>query len=574
MAARTIRVGVCAGLIGVLGLAAEASAGETPKRAALDYGAYVKKSETFPKVRDFCDQVIEHGRDKYGPKKLAIFVNAFDLTTKTPPPGPHGVGSLNGHRPGLCNLQLQASLLRLLWHMSDITGEPRYRKAVEACLHDYFQHVAHPETGDFPWGTHAGYDLTTDKISMGAAVEEKITDFPWEILYAVNPQGLLRLADRFRICFDKDMTTWFHHRPIGPTTEYLDPSPEFSTRGRQGNHPYLISAVVHAEAWALAWSKTKDPKYLEWLKRLLKTMEDCLLTPDALFGEIVNVHHHPPPGTPSTWTGPMNQWERRSQGVGFGSPYLWGHAMQRVARCLGEQEGRQFLDSGLRQMARWAKAACNEKDRYYAPNISVYPDMKRPGRGGRGGFWDSGGGGGGWGGGRLVTALLAYADAYKHTGRDDCRKVADQLDEWYVDQATFMDAAQPEHALLLGIYLHGLAQLYEKSGDARYLPRGRLARDKALRQFFRDGCFLGRPGTTLVSHDWGSDDLALAVLKWDMAEGGLNCPIPDAYLFDWGYGYPMRWEGFQAGPAPSPERCAESWRGLPPVQDPDQKAGK
>jgi hypothetical protein len=381
MRTRTVWRGMSMGLIGVLSLAMDASAAESlkaaepPRSVAPDLGSYVKSSETFPKVLRFCDQVIAHGRDKYGEKHLHIFVNAFDLTTKTAPPGPDRVGSLNGHRPGLCNLQLQASLLRLLWHMTDMTGDPKYRQAVEACLRDYFQFVVHPETGDFPWGTHSGYDATLDSSARSEKgkkasyfpTEEKITDFPWDILYTVNPQGTLRVADRFRLCFDKEMTTWFHHRDIGPLDGYLQPLPKFNTSGRQGNHPYLISAVVHAEAWALAWSKTQDPKYLEWLERLLKTVEGSLVAPDAVISGIVNVHRHPAVAREGGWEG-------RSMGTEFGSPYLWSHAMLRVNWRLGEKHGKPFLDSGLRQLDRWAQQAYDAKGNFYRANFPIYAD--------------------------------------------------------------------------------------------------------------------------------------------------------------------------------------------------------
>ena len=37
---------------------------------------------------------------------------------------------------------------------------------------------------------------------------------------------------------------------------------------------------------------------------------------------------------------------------------------------------------------------------------------------------------------------------------------------------------------------------------------------------------------------YGSDDLAAAILRFDMTDRGLKCPLEDSYLYDWGYTYP------------------------------------
>jgi hypothetical protein len=60
-----------------------------------------------------------------------------------------------------------------------------------------------------------------------------------------------------------------------------------------------------------------------------------------------------------------------------------------------------------------------------------------------------------------------------------------------------------------------------------------------------------------------------------MAEKGIPCPIPDSYLFDWGYGGPLPWDTpWDKTRHATPEEIEQFWRGLPPAQDPDQKAGK
>ena len=99
-------------------------------------------------VRRYADAMIEHGRDTYGPQKSGLLLSALDRMTLTPlkvRPAPPG-GIRRGDRPGRAwsamngaNPHLDQNLLRVLYTLSEITGDKRYAKTADEELKWFFE---------------------------------------------------------------------------------------------------------------------------------------------------------------------------------------------------------------------------------------------------------------------------------------------------------------------------------------------------------------------------------------------------------------------------------------------------
>src|SRR5437764_11200464 len=88
-------------------------------------------------VRRYADTMIERGRDTYGPQKSGLLLSALDRTTLAPlasrPAAPGGIrredrsgepwSALTGANP-----HLDQNLLRVLYALSQMTGEPKYAR--------------------------------------------------------------------------------------------------------------------------------------------------------------------------------------------------------------------------------------------------------------------------------------------------------------------------------------------------------------------------------------------------------------------------------------------------------------
>ena len=101
-------------------------------------------------VRRYADTMIERGRDTYGPQKSGLLLSALDRTTLAPltvRPSPPG-GIRRGDRPGRpwsamngANPHLDQNLLRVLYTLSEITGEAGYAKVADEELTWFFKNT-------------------------------------------------------------------------------------------------------------------------------------------------------------------------------------------------------------------------------------------------------------------------------------------------------------------------------------------------------------------------------------------------------------------------------------------------
>src|ERR1043165_3562475 len=124
-------------------------------------GADVASPDFLGIVSRYADTMIEHGRDTYGPQKSGLLLSPLNRTTLTPlkvrPPPPGGIR--RGGRPGRpwvemngANPHLDQNLLRILYSLSDITGDTRYAKVADEELSWFFHHTMSPKTDLLPWG--------------------------------------------------------------------------------------------------------------------------------------------------------------------------------------------------------------------------------------------------------------------------------------------------------------------------------------------------------------------------------------------------------------------------------------
>ena len=122
-------------------------------------------------VKGYADAMLEHGRDTYGPQKSGLFLSALDrmtlqpLTVRPAPPG----GIRRGDRPGRAwsamngaNPHIDQNFLRVLYTLTEITGDSRYAKAADAELKWFLENTMSPKTSLLPWGEHLSWDVIYD----------------------------------------------------------------------------------------------------------------------------------------------------------------------------------------------------------------------------------------------------------------------------------------------------------------------------------------------------------------------------------------------------------------------------
>ena len=248
--------------------------GTHPKVAVVGAEARRDEPDFLAVVRRYADVMIERGRDTYGPVKTGLFLSALDRTTLGPlavrPAAPGGIR--RGDRPGRAwsamngaNPQLDQNLLRVLYILGDVTGDPRYAKAADDELSWFFGHAMSPRTSLLPWGEHLSWDVVFDVPISGG--DEMMHEFArpwvlWERSFALAPEACSRFA----------LGLWEHQIANHKTGGFDRHAPYFE-HGPVDGKDFPRHAGFYIGTWSQAWKHTRDGTFLEAIEALLARFE-------------------------------------------------------------------------------------------------------------------------------------------------------------------------------------------------------------------------------------------------------------------------------------------------------------
>ncbi len=230
----------------------------------------------------YCDAVLEHARDHYGPVHTPMFCQMIDLETLEVPEQrsaaewraimesweeDRGYLMWGKDRSNLgwahdSNLLWDVATIRLMRRLDHVTGKDGYREATEQYISFFLSHCASPTTGLFAWGEHIAWDVETDTIH-GERHELQNPDPLWEELWDTDSDAVTREIEAIYEYHVVDKTTFCYDRHA----RYHDGLPE---RDRATILGYL---GVFASSWAFLWTKTGDERYLCWARCLARAFQ-------------------------------------------------------------------------------------------------------------------------------------------------------------------------------------------------------------------------------------------------------------------------------------------------------------
>lgn len=236
--------------------------------------AHADRSQYLEAVRHFADQVLEHGRDRYGDTHTPLFVDGIQVDTHEP-----ATWRYRGQTWVLSNFANQQNLLRTLVGLSNLTGDERYREAAVAATRHMFEHQRHA-CGLLYWGGHQIVDLlTNENRGLDADCHEFKNTFPfYPFLWEVEPAGTRAFINAFWNAHVMDWCTLDFNRhgaygkPLGPMWDRepcRDVDPFFESEGltfiNAGTDLIYAAATLQqldGDAQALAWSKRLARRYV------------------------------------------------------------------------------------------------------------------------------------------------------------------------------------------------------------------------------------------------------------------------------------------------------------------------
>jgi len=225
-------------------------------------------------VRGYADTMIEHGRDTYGPQKSGLLLSALDRMTLKPlevRPAPPG-GIRRGDRPGRAwsamngaNPHLDQNLLRILYTLTEITGEARYAKVADEELKWFFENSMSSKTGLLPWGEHLSWDVMYDQPISGG--DEMMHEFArpwmlWDRCFALRPEASSKFA----------LGLW-EHQIANHKTGGFDRHALYFEHGPVDGKDFARHAGFYIGTWCYAWKYTTNDVFLSAIETLLARFE-------------------------------------------------------------------------------------------------------------------------------------------------------------------------------------------------------------------------------------------------------------------------------------------------------------
>ncbi len=219
-------------------------------------------------VRSFADSLLQHGIDRFGPRRTAMWAAVVDVRTGEVPQ--KGVPSVAGTRAsdravGGSNLYHDVATLRAFRVMSQLSGDPRYAQASDAYLADALRYTTSSANGLLGWGEHLFYDLYQDRVRVDSAYgtnkdghmyhEFLVDTAPWPQLWA---QDSVRTAAAIRGLrhhfFDpKTQDFLFNRHAFWDKTDYQPPAT---------SQPWIKHSGQYAYGYAFLYRQTGDPELL------------------------------------------------------------------------------------------------------------------------------------------------------------------------------------------------------------------------------------------------------------------------------------------------------------------------
>ena len=244
-----------------------ASVGFCESGAAVDYLGIVSR---------YTDMMIEQGRDTYGALSTPLFAVSLDRRTKRI----HEGGDLQkildiqradwGIRPhdrmvqGANPMQDQ-NLYRVLYALSEATGDERYAKEADNALRWFFEHCQSKTTGLFAWGEHIGWDFTTEAVidkDAGYTHEFARPWMLWQRSFDLAPEPCRRFA----------LGLW-NHQIADQETGHYSRHARYDVHQPGKGSEYPRHGGFYIATWASAYERTKDPVFLEAIETLVDSFE-------------------------------------------------------------------------------------------------------------------------------------------------------------------------------------------------------------------------------------------------------------------------------------------------------------
>lgn len=232
-------------------------------------------------AKAYADYMIEHGRDVYGKVHSPLFMTVLNRQTGKPFKAPYPHVIAKPYAPGLrrdhkmrpydrtyigSNPLEDLPLYGLLYRLSELTGDPRYRKEADESIAWFLENGWSSKTGLPGWGSHMYYQVEKDVAVFAGGNPNggyggHEYNFVWPY-WDQHPASLSRFAQGLWNKHIRNKETGHFNRHSNDGTSGM----EFPETGS-----------CFMDVWARAYGRNGDPemkKYIQTLLKFFRSMRD------------------------------------------------------------------------------------------------------------------------------------------------------------------------------------------------------------------------------------------------------------------------------------------------------------
>jgi uncharacterized protein YyaL (SSP411 family) len=422
-------------------------------------------------ARQFLDTMITKGVDRFGSKNTPMFCMVLDPETYVPPKAPQKVDW--EYRRGFeylyrdfgyywkshlhsSNLIYDQGTIRALEAMTAACGDKKYKRASDAYINYFLGNLVSEQTGIFGWGEHCFYNVFADYILSGAFTVRSVRHFShhhelerWTTIYdvlwahdAVKTQTEIDAIFEFKI---HDPVTFMNNRH----------SDYYAGRVTTDVLTFSKHSGLFAHAFAFAYSKTRERRYLDWAKKAAELFWGIRDPKTNLVRDSVQRKDEPAtdPGLLALFLLRAYQWHAEQLFVDYAVAYLEGYAKHFAAGKPGE----------------------------FRAVVSVDGTDRKPGQ--LATYWES-----------PLRVAKAATLAYSITGKSNLLELADTVITTLTLETVFDSVVQrslvSDDLEARSCALSTAIDLYEVTANSKYLDKAQQLADDAMRKFLYRGLFV------------------------------------------------------------------------------------
>ncbi len=470
----------------------------------------VEKRSYLSYVTECVDLLMEHGTDRYGPIHAPILVSIVDVRTRNCPEKPEPLDQKwrvqrpNRRNLASANMLMDQPLLKMMFYLSDVTGEDKYEKFATTYM-DYYMKNLVDENGMFWWGWHRWYQVFGEirgKPDFHPHEIHQIHSIGWERLWKVNRRAVRNEIEAI----------WERHvvdKKIGAVNRH---------DGAKSPSDFGMAAAAYIQAFCFMYSKTGEGMWLDrarlladyyWVSRNKQT--NCV------------------PEFPSNVPVPPNRYAFYTTMVG-----LQSHALLKGWQLSGHDALRDYAVAYLKAYAKYGYDASSGKF-WGSVNLDGTPN-RGPGPDGPFGrdipqghldLWEPYVAGNQYG----IYVAQTYAYAYQLTKEPIFLTTAKRFADWIARELPvnqcFERSYYPGYARLFaphGTYagkygrtISFFIHLYALTGEQKYLDLAKKVANEAVSKLYYNGLFRGHPAKPYYEATDGVGFLLYALLELDRA---------------------------------------------------------